>query len=279
MKCKFCNSTVIRTLRKIKSPHNENNYTLYKCNDCKSSFFDFREYNYKPMNLYNNLADKFIHSDNFIESLYWKNEVKIIKSLKYNIANVLDIGCRTGDFLMHWDEKINKYGVELSSKNAIIAKKRGLHVYEDFIENIDFHNLKFDVISCYAILEHLEDPNSVLNKLSNLVSKYGILVVLVPYFNSIKSQILYLINYRWHMFSPPEHLNFFSKFFLDSFLSSKGFRLVEYKYTSGGMFNPFRKIPIIRGIFGRTINFIDFYTPLNKLPIFDHMYLYYKKIK
>lgn len=267
MKCKFCNSKDIDVKRKIKSPHNSFFYSFYKCDICKCHFFNLDEHKYDLEELYNSLAEKSTYNEEFI------------KSLNKDINKVIDVGCRTGDFLMHWDDRVSKNGIELSTKSANIAKNRGLTIYQDFIENINFSGKKFDVVTCYAVLEHLENPIPIIENLINIVDKNGILVIMIPYFDSWKSKILYFLNYRWHMFSQPEHLNFYSKKFLDELMLENGFELQRTKYTSGGMFNPFAKIPLINRIFDKLMNLIDFNTPINKIPLFDHMYLYYKKVK
>ena len=275
MKCKFCGDNNTILLRKIRSTYNGKMYDFCSCNNCKNNFFNVELNDLKEM--YDDLANNLILDDDFVKSSYWANEVKSINKMCHNIKSILDVGCRTGDYLLHFGSDIERNGIELSHRSASIAKKRGLNVYEDFIENIPFEGKKFDVVSCYAVLEHLESPIPVMADLANLVNEDGVLVVMIPFFNSFKSKLLYTFGLDWHMFSCPQHLNFFTKEFLDEFYKERGFKLQSVKYTSGGMFNPFRRIPIIRGIFGRVMNFLDFYTPLNKLPIFDHMYLYYKK--
>ena len=47
------------------------------------------------------------HSFN-LDTVLLANFVK----LNFKIKSVLDIGCRTGDFLMHFDEKVKKEGVD-----------------------------------------------------------------------------------------------------------------------------------------------------------------------
>lgn len=281
MQCKFCKANDVTPLKKMRSIYNSLDYTLYFCDSCKCYFFDINEHDYDLRLLYDSLGDKNISSYDVIfkKDRYWDNEKRIIYSIQPNINSILDLGCRTGDFLMHFDADVEKYGIELSKSSAEVAIKRGLNIYEEFIENIDFKDKKFDAVTCYAILEHLKDPAPILDRLTQLVEKNGVLVVMVPYLHSFKAQLLYKINFRWHMFSQPEHLNFYSKVYLDKFISEKGFVLRRIKYTSGGMFNPFKKIPIVSRVFGKFMNFIDFYTPINQIPIFDHMYLYYQKTK
>ena len=48
--------------------------------------------------------------------------------------SILDVGCRTGDFLMHFDENVIREGVELAEEYAKIGSKRG------FIKMVDFDN-------------------------------------------------------------------------------------------------------------------------------------------
>jgi len=62
----------------------------------------------------------------------WTKE-EIQKILGKNPESILDIGCKTGDFLMHFDSPIRE-GVEVSKKHADIAKKRGLHIYNNFLK-------------------------------------------------------------------------------------------------------------------------------------------------
>jgi hypothetical protein len=79
------------------------------------------------------------------------------------------------------------------------------------------------------------------------------------------------------MYSPPEHLNFMSRDYLDSAMVRLGFRLVARHYTSGGMFNPLGEIPFLSKVFHRAWGYLERGTILNRLPLFDHMYSYYVK--
>ncbi len=79
------------------------------------------------------------------------------------------------------------------------------------------------------------------------------------------------------MYCPPQHLNFYSKQFLDSYLSDNGFKFNKRFYTSGGMFNPFSWQKQLNRVFSRLMHEYD-KRFLNKIAIFDHMYNYYKKI-
>ncbi|MGB0886940.1 MAG: class I SAM-dependent methyltransferase [Vicingaceae bacterium] len=279
--CRLCNSSEIVTLKNIKSPHIPYSYMLYKCNSCNSKFFNPKEHPISLDKLYEDFANdknKSMLTPTFVRSPHWEHQKNIInKLLNSPIKSVLDIGCRTGDFLMHFDEKVKKEGVELSKEYSKICKDRGLTIYSDFVENIDF-NQKYDTVSCYALLEHIVEPITLINDLKKLVDKNGLLVILVPWHECLKEKLLYKLNIQWHMFSPPEHLNFFSKKILNQIVTKDGnFKLVKYEYTSGGIFNPFKNIPVLGKGFSFLMRIYD-KSFMNKLPIFDHIFLYYQKI-
>lgn len=280
-KCRFCNSLKIKQLKTVKSPHFNYNYQLYFCEDCNSKFFNLEEHEVSLDEMYHDLSKEEksgLLNKKFKEDKVWLYQKKKITTLlqKYP-ASILDVGCRTADFLMHFNNHVLKEGVELSNDYAEVCNKRGIKVYCDFVENIVFDKT-YDVVTCYALLEHVTEPIKVIDSLKKLVNKDGLLVIMVPWHECLKEKILCFFGIRWHMYSPPEHLNLFShKILNDVIINSNEFKLV-YKYSSsGGMFNPFRRIPLFNKAFGYFMFQLD-KTYLNKLQLFDHLYLYYKRI-
>jgi len=275
--CKFCKKKRAIFLRNIESPWMKRKFPLYFCKSCKSRFF------------------KNINNKKFLESVYaliantekgydlkfnisssWVKQRRIIqKILGKNPDSILDIGCKTGDFLMHFDNSFRE-GVELSKKHAKIAKKRGLYIYNNFLEDINFKK-KYEVVTAYAVLEHLDRHEKFMAQLKKIVRKKGLLVIMIPTSECLKEKILTFFNKRWIMYSPPEHLNFYSKKYLDNYLSSQGFKLVYRYWSSGENFNHFSNVPFIGNLFKKIINFMD-NSFFNKIPIFDHMYSFYRKI-
>lgn len=282
MKCKFCNSDKILICKNILSNHVNLYYNLFECKSCNSFFFDYNQHsNVNIQEVYENLATKFKENyciGNF-KNKYWLSQIKKIKRLTTNFSSILDVGCRTGDFLMHCPDNIRREGIELAKVSSDVAIFRGLNIYNDYVENINFQH-KYDVVTCYAVLEHLVEPLKFLNKISSIISDNGLLVILIPTYECLKRYLLdNFTKIRWHMYSPPEHLNFFSRKFLDNYLNNKGFELAERYYTTGGLLTPNTKILYFNKILGNITRLIDEYTILNKFPIFDHMYSYYKRIK
>lgn len=307
--CSICGSFKTQIERKVQSPFIDKKYTLYFCKDCRSYFFDKNEYDVNLGELYND--ENRAWNDEFTYSKYWSRQVKRINKILLNKnkkLNVLDIGCRTGDFLLHWDKtKNNLYGVELNKHNANVATKRGINVYKDFIENIDF-KIKFDVITCYALLEHIANPNILLEKITEILKINGILVIMISTIESKLRNKLDKNNIHWHMYLPPEHLSYYSKDFLDNYMIKQKIKLVDRYYTDGGLNGIYSKrsnayrllknadykslseyyshnknnnnvnITVIRKVINKLKYYrrllIEEYLPLNKYPYYDHMYSY-----
>lgn len=124
------------------------------------------------------------------------------------------------------------------------------------------------------------DPLKLLGKLLNIVSLGGELVIMIPTYECFKRWAIdTFTSTTWWMYSPPQHLNFFSKQFLDNYLTKNNFKLVDRYWTSDGMFNPFKNILLVNCIFAKGMNLFDEHTLINKLPIFDHLYSYYLEVR
>ncbi len=275
MNCKFCGNRMCFVKKKVQSSNNQQLYDLYSCPDCRSFFFDDQQYNTSLKEFYNNISlTRGNFTLDFTPSKKWFKQVAIIKKLLgKNPLSVLDIGCRTGDFLMHFEHQIECEGIELSEYFAAIGKQRGLVIYNDFFENIDFKK-KYDVVSAYAIMEHLKNPLKFINKLNRIINPSGLLVILIPTHQCLKRKYLDYFKFHWHMYSPPEHLNFYSRQFLDNYLLDKGFKLAGRFYTSGGMINLFPNFPLLKKITSKLVEILD-NSRFNRFPVFDHMYSYY----
>lgn len=280
MICRLCRTGEAVSVRKLISPYYEVEFTLYRCRNCSSLFVDPKEQAYNEVEMYEQMAMQNIQSNEFtntfVRNRYWAAQVKMLLGLvKKPVKSVLDVGCRTGDFLMHFDKSILREGVELSENYANIANNRGLKVYNDYQENIKFDR-QYDIVSAYAIVEHVVQPAEFIQKLASLVETDGILIIMVPTFQCIKEKLVRLFHKRWHMYSPPAHLNFLSRYFLDSYLLGENLSLIHRSYRSGGMSNPFGGIWPLESVFGRFMGIYD-ESIFNRLPIYDHMYSVYRK--
>lgn len=277
MICLFCDSQHVKAIQNVKSPHFDFVYTLHQCHDCLSAFFNLHQHQVDLEPFYAEIAGTKaeIYEVPFRLSRYWQHETQVIRKFADSSPrSVLDVGCRTGDFLMHWPSDIIRVGVELSERSARVARSRGLEIHQDYLEKVKFDR-SFDVVTCYAVIEHLENPSIFIAKLSQLVNPGGVLAVMIPSRECLKRTLIDAVGKRWHMYCPPQHLNFASRKHLDKVLGDGGFVLQQRFFKAGGMFNPLGVFPVVSKVGAKLMEICDQYSPTNRIPIFDHMYSYY----
>ena len=310
--CQICKSPEVVRGSEIQSPFVDQKYTLYRCCACRSFFFDSEQHPFDLREFYNHPRQTVL--TDFVESDYWKSQVAIISRLlgkRGKRISVLDVGSRTGDFLLHWGPQHVRIGVELNRENAGLATSRGIPTHNDYIERINFDSM-FDVISCYAVLEHISDPAPVLSKLVSLLDARGVLVIMIPTIECLLRKKLDRNSIYWHMYSPPGHVSFYSRNYLDSFMRSNGMTLARRTYSSGGLAGLYsrwsesygllkeascRSLKIhfeemaqprshvhrtvakrlLRAIHLTLVAALDDHSPLKFFPWYDHMYSYYVK--
>jgi 2-polyprenyl-3-methyl-5-hydroxy-6-metoxy-1,4-benzoquinol methylase len=119
-------------------------------------------------------------------------------------SSLLDIGCNTGFFLETAKPYFNEVcGLEKSPSLVVYsAKKTGCRVYCGDISMVDH---KFDVITLFDTIEHLESPVSFLKKCSSLLKENGLLFFITPNYKSFGFDML---NSQCNHISPG-HLTLF----------------------------------------------------------------------
>jgi len=134
--------------------------------------------------------------------------------------SVLEIGCGTGATLA-WLKTSGhcKFttGIELVAQQAESATKVVDHVIQGGIETIDLASWteRFDLILCLDVLEHLDDPWEIIEKLSRLLKPGGRLVASIPNIRHISVLVPLLFQGKWTYSErgilDKTHLRFFTK--------------------------------------------------------------------
>lgn len=88
------------------------------------------------------------------------------------------------------------------------------------------HKEKYDVVLLSQVLEHIVDPNRIVQNIYTVLRKNGVAAIAVPHFGSALSKIqgkndMYI--------SPPEHLTFFSKHGLIKLFQRYNFTLEAFE--------------------------------------------------
>lgn len=211
-----------------------------------------------------------LYDDEF-NNKYWSRQAAvIIRLVRLSSGRILDIGCGGGHFLLHmkgWE----KFGVELSAKARAAAASRGITTFAN-LHQARFPDSFFDVVTMFAVIEHMADPRGAILEVARIVKPGGLLVIMTGDALSVKARIK---GKRWHMYRPPEHLFFFDGRSLDHLASLGGFTRVHRYYTDGGMTTSANRY--IRKMLRLSIGLMDRLPWLPCVPLFDHNYSYYRK--
>jgi 2-polyprenyl-3-methyl-5-hydroxy-6-metoxy-1,4-benzoquinol methylase len=135
-----------------------------------------------------------------------KKKVTLLDSFSTEEKTVLDIGAGTGDFLQACIKNNWKgVGVEPSLKAREIAKSKNVLLEKD---PSFFKGKKFDVITLWHVLEHVENLEAYTQSLKELLKENGTLLIAVPNYNSFDA--IYYGSF-WAAFDVPRHLWHFSQ--------------------------------------------------------------------
>lgn len=154
-------------------------------------------------------------------------EKKAEPILRYKkMGTILDIGCGDGSLLKFLKELgWQTYGVELQDSSSLYAREvLGLDVFSGRLEEANYPEESFDIITLLHVLEHLPDPSGTLKKACLLLRKDGFLLIEVPNFRSFEAKIF---RSKWVGISAPLHLYHFTPQNLWMMLKSHGFIPVE----------------------------------------------------
>jgi len=194
---------------------------------------------------------------------------KKINLLMPNKGSVLDIGCNLGLNLKALGPDWTKYGVELSKPLANIASDFApATIYDLPVEYLEIPDESFDLITAYAVIEHVYDPVDLVRRVYELLKPGGLAIIMT---GDVESTLAKKMGRRWPLYISPDHISFFSARSLRKLLEEFGFRVVSEEwrnaYFADGLNIKLRKL------FFKICEVSEF------LPkaYFDHYYIYVRK--
>ena len=227
------------------------------CKVCKLKQADNLPSNEKLKSFYNNINTKllFDYSKESGFKKYYQNFDSnlrfIIEKTKLNIKenlNMIDIGAGNGRTLLQIKDLTNwnSIGIEPDETKLKALNFFQLNIINDVFENVS-NSLKddhYDLITISQVLEHVENPSSLLKKINKKLNKNGYLWIDVPlcnnnYFNS-------RIN------DDVGHLYFFDEYTLGDILKKNNFHTI-----SSGSFG--KRISSKRSIFQSVKLYLKYY--------------------
>lgn len=159
---------------------------------------------------------------------------------RYSIANrfledqgikrVLDIGASMGTMLDIFKEKEwETWGVE-PSESANTSKAKGHRIIKNYFEKAKLPKNYFDLVIMNHTLEHLNNPEKILEKVRSLLKEGGILLVDVPNAGGFGSRML---KDKWPYRLLKEHKQQFTRESLSGIFEEEGFEVIHFESRSG----------------------------------------------
>lgn len=185
---------------------------------------------------YYDSPDYISHSDSdkgLINRLYHHFRKKMLRKKVGLVAanatkspiRLLDIGCGTGYFLQAAKERgWVVSGIEKDKKARESATLRsGLSVNdENFFWEIE--SSSFNVVTLWHVLEHLEKLNETIDKIKEITTPEGIIVLALPNCHSYDAEFY---KELWAAYDIPRHLWHFSPGTIDKLLTKHHLKIVK----------------------------------------------------
>jgi SAM-dependent methyltransferase len=139
---------------------------------------------------------------------------------RYPPGHLLDIGCFRGEFMeyLRVNHGWSVTGVEFSQRPP---NYYGLGIFYGDLTEAPFLDSSFDVISLWAVLEHVYDPSALLAQVQRLLKPGGVTIILVPNFNSIPGRFM-------RHDDVPRHVTMFTRATLGRMLKQTGLQPVDW---------------------------------------------------
>ncbi|MBI3584136.1 MAG: methyltransferase domain-containing protein [Nitrospinae bacterium] len=139
--------------------------------------------------------------------------------------SLLDVGCGNGVFMKEAQKLGYKVvGIDFDKENIRIAREQfGLNeVFSITLENLidSYPNKKFDVITFFEVLEHMDSPNNFIKLIKTGLKPGGYIALSVPN----RERFLDPLGDGDY---PPNHLTRWNASSISSFLEKRGFEIIK----------------------------------------------------
>lgn len=200
---------------------------VVRCRRCSLVYLSPRPKRVLVIEGYSCAKDKRYISQEKGRGITFRNSLKRIKRLRAG-GKLLDVGAASGTFVrMAVEAGYDAHGVEPSRWMCDFAKKNyGVRVLPGVLEEQNFKDGSFDIVTMWDVLEHVPDPMATLQEVKRILTPDGLLVINYP---RIDDPLARLAGRKW-WFLLSIHLYYFTPKTLSAYLD-----LLEFEKVLHGM--------------------------------------------
>lgn len=209
---------------------------LKQCKHCKHVF--------APLSLSLSEAEElygkdYFHGEEYVD--YVSERESLIKNfrlrnkelkpfIEFSSSDLLDVGCAYGFYVEESNKHFNKaIGIDIAAEAVNYGRKElKQNLINGDLLSHDFGAQKFDLITMWDTIEHLNEPKKYLQKIHELLNPSGVVVFTT---GDISSLVPKIRGKKWRMIHPPTHLHYFSPDSAKHLLESTGFKICKIKHS------------------------------------------------
>ena len=189
--------------------YRDKRYSMHICQGCESEFS-------APMKA---ASSEYYSYDT--PALRW--EFGKVAELLPQDAKVLDVGCSDGSFMkLLADAGIQSTGIDFNEKKVRQARGRGLDCHTANIQEAPIGDRKYNAVSAFHVIEHLERPVDFFEDIKSVLSQLGKIYISVP--NTDRFSLKFR---RDEPDYPPNHLTRISKKGMGKLVERTGFHIIN----------------------------------------------------
>jgi len=223
--CPVCDSEQFSELFK---KHDE---PFVKCTSCGLVLINPRPVHDQLVNTYDNNYSQLYAEKAEKKFRRIRRWVKRVKRKYVSSGRWLDVGCSVG-FVVKVAEEFgfDGFGVDIQSWGVKFGHdKLGLTKLScGMLEDQNYPNNYFNVISLYDVIEHVPDLNKLVAELKRILSSEGVIDIITPDIGhwNVPSPL-----HEWNEIKPSQHMYYFNKTTLSQLLDRHGINIIEKRFS------------------------------------------------
>lgn len=145
---------------------------------------------------------------------------------------VLDVGCADGRFLEllrdHGSPEWELVGIDFDERAVAECRRKGFMTYVSRMEDFEEGHGQFDAVIMLQLIEHVEDPVRICQRVHDLLRPGGFFIVETPNLGGLDYRVFR--RTWWGHYHFPRHWNLFSTPALQRMLEEQGLEVIRSEY-------------------------------------------------